>query len=114
MSIKKEAHEQMEETQSILDRLLSQSEDHAEVTAKVDDAPVTGAVRLQLDFPSSEAMVEFVDKQMIVLNYKDLSFYAVDSLDAKLPDSNIFVMRHHGDRPESRRLKIFQTTEESQ
>ena len=92
MSIKKEAHEQMAETQSILDRLLSQSEDHVEVTA----------------------MVEFVDKQMIVLNYKDLSFYAVDSLDAKLPDSNIFVMRHHGDRPESRRLKIFQTTEESQ
>jgi hypothetical protein len=109
--MKKEAHEQMAETQSILDRLLSQS-DHVEVTARVDDAPVAGAVRLQLDFPSSEAMVEFVDKQMMVLNYKDLSFYAVDSLDAKLPDSNIFVMRHHGDRPESRRLKIFQTTEE--
>ena len=58
MSSRKEAHEQMAETQSILDRLLSQSEDHVEVTARVDSTPITGAVRLQLDFPTPEAMVE--------------------------------------------------------
>jgi hypothetical protein len=113
MSSRKEAHEQMAETQSILDRLLSQSEDHVEVTARVDSTPITGAVRLQLDFPTPEAMVEFVDRQMLIPNSKDLSFYAVDSLDAKIPDSNLFVMRHKEDRPESRRLKIFRTAEES-
>lgn len=105
----KEAHEMMAERQEILDGMTP--EDTSTAVTKIGDDTVAGAVRLQLDFPTPAALVQFVDELRMELIPEDVSLYAIDSLDANMSDSNVFAMRRTGDRPESRRLKLFRTYE---
>lgn len=112
----KEAHEMMAERQEILDRTQRNGEVMETVT-KVGDDYVTGAVRLQLDFPTPESLFDFVDCLRMEFIPEDVSLYSVDSVDSpdeKIPDKNKFVMRETGERPESSRLRMLRTYEASE
>lgn len=107
MMNKQEPAEAMEERDDILQRLVKDN------TTSVAFVPyfgmqaghvvrtIQGKVRIMMDFPDVQASIMWLaDAQGCCLLPSDVTLYKSDAIDDDIKDSNVFVVKRKGDRPE--------------
>ena len=72
---------------------------------------VTGKVRLELEFPTPQAMIEWLEEAKGTLLPNDVALYNHDALDTDMSQHNVFIVKREGDRPDHFRLHITETEE---
>ena len=70
------------------------------------EVPVDGRVRLSIDFPNPQSMIEWFAISRGHLLPEDVVIYTLDALDGQYPVENSFIVKRDGDRPEDFKLQF--------
>jgi hypothetical protein len=73
-----------------------------------DKKPINGRVRLELDFATPQAMIEWFESSQELVLPSTAAIFAKDSLDT-ISDGNTFIVKRYGDRPDDFRLHVERT-----
>ena len=74
---------------------------------------IQGRVRLEIDFPSPAALLEWLDSGRGRDLPGDAAVFSLDDLDDVVGSNNTFILKREGARPDAFRLKVRTTADDN-